>query len=438
MGHVATVTTTPFTLTYDECLKCSMYWRLRAIEITSKLKATSSTSFEQLQATLVLTHPGSSMQGISTGWSFLISDGLVLAKELRIHLLDSPAQQRHRHKMSIPQLIELEMMRRAWWQLVSVDWLLSSISGPLEKTYCIQPNHFCVNMPLNCDDENLAFIVASGEPPPPTSIPTSIAYMYPRSTMAEISREMTDMQPGDENALLSITAKWLAFIEELPLFYRLDEESQRLSQPLYVARPYLAVQGSTLNCGAHFRILQLHRERILKRNISDKQAYLNSRKICITSGRACIAAAKGVPGAWTMGAFVHHVFVAGIVLCVDFHAHSNDTEAQGATDDPRPPTREEIQSICDLLLHMQAESTAVKKLLAPLLSILKRHRRAKTADTNAAAPPLVQPSPAHDFSPASIDADAALLDLVDFNIPSFDDSSWDYLFQDLNGTMVSY
>ncbi|KAB8349505.1 hypothetical protein FH972_023531 [Carpinus fangiana] len=388
------VNTSPFTS--DESKGLAVLWQRVSMDILDKLVRTRSSemTMEQLQATLILSHPCNYLEGLSVSFRHLMMSALNIAREMGLHRIDSPAAIAARRHAPVEVLVTTELQRRLWWHIVASEWLLASVAGPQEHTYNIQPSQFSVNKPLNADDEQLPFLLLSPTTDVTASaiLPTEMVYQIYRIELAVICRDYIDALPLSDTAIDELTARFYKHIDNLPLFLRLDATSRHLSRASHVQRPYLHVQARLATAGAYFRIIEVHRPRLMRRQVGrhsaneqTRQQYAQSRAICLESARAIINCVEGATEVWTLGAYVHHYFMAVVALALDLHA-AHDAEPENLKrPEQRRAQREEVQEACDRLLRMQRECVAVKRLLKPITDVVRRHAEKATAAGGAEA-----------------------------------------------------
>ncbi|KAG0651204.1 putative transcription factor lepB [Hyphodiscus hymeniophilus] len=167
---------------------------------------------------------------------------LVMAREMGIHRLDT-TKGRNARELEKCNMIEIQVQRRIWWSMVASDWLAAFSGGPHEGAYAIHPKHMNVCYPSNVDDE---LIMPTGvEHNFPLSTPTTtMSAFIQRLKLAELCREVVDAMPSmlldiqepDYAVILALDKKFHDYIEQLPVFFRLDETSVRQSQKTISSR----------------------------------------------------------------------------------------------------------------------------------------------------------------------------------------------------------
>lgn len=264
--------------------------------------------------------------------------------------------------------------------------LLSFSGGPHEGAYTFQPKHMDVNLPSNTDDE---FITPSGiEQEFSLNVPTGMSAFHARVQGSELCREVIDALPSillesqdtDYETILDLDAKYQKHMDNLPFFFKLDQDSIEQSRRICKERPYIAWQRIFLHFSLHTRLCRLHREFHLEGITNPKYAY--SHKTCIQSAQKVLELRRqmdeisvGVglnPGRfWTV---MHHVFFAALILAMDvsFNPNAPDAEARKTRVIAAYQTLEKSKQDSNNLLE------GVQKNLQILMSTLNKDRSQKS------------------------------------------------------------
>lgn len=457
-ARATTVADKPSPFTVEESSNFAVLWQHIALDILDKLIRirTNTPSLEQLQATLVLSHPCNYLEGLSFGFRHLMSSAIIMAREMGIHRLDHSMSIQARRRASSEELVDVEMRRRLWWHIVATDWLLASVASPQEHVYNIHPAHFQVNKPLNADDEQLLFLVATPNMIPPVSLPSEMSFELLRIELGIICREIVDDMPHSDASIDRFTDRLHGLLESLPPFLRSDDASKRLCRAIHMQRPYLALQGVLGTAGAHFRIAELHRVRLVQlRQANDSETRLRcaaSRAICLESSRAVIKCGQGPAGIWSQGAFVHHYFMAALALALDLHQSPSSRHESIPDPGQQRAERAEIQEACDVMIRMQRSSTTVQRLLKPLMDVLKRASD-RAAETSGAASIRADLTSTQDESMAKTESSSKkptetgaydmlyfdpFTDMLDTAALGFDDETFNMFLRDINPGFATF
>lgn len=239
-----------------------------------------------------------------------------------------------------------------------------------------------VNLPSNTDDES---ITPSGfEQEFPLSVPTAMSAFHARVQGSELCREVIDALPSmfldpqysDYETILELDAKYQKHMDNLPFFFKLDQESIEKSRRICKERPYIAWQRASIHFSLHTRLCRLHRQFHLEGITNPKYAY--SHKMCIQSAQKVLELRRqmdeisvGVglnPGRfWTV---MHHVFFAALILAMDvsFNPNAPDAEARKIKVITAYQTLEKSKQDSNNLLE------GVQKNLQILMSTLHKDR----------------------------------------------------------------
>ncbi|KAJ5174464.1 uncharacterized protein N7482_000341 [Penicillium canariense] len=339
----------------------------------------ASTTF--LVATGTMAHLLMNTDGFPLKVHLLRHRCLLISREMQIHRLDT-ARCREERRLKGCDMIDIEVQRRMWWNMVASDWLLSFSGGPQEGAYTFQPKHMNVNLPSNTDDE---FITSSGiQQEFPMSIPTSMSAFIIRVKSSSLCREVIDALPSilldstepDYDTILALDAKFHNLINELPVHFRLDPDSVEQSRGICKERPYLAWQRVSIHFSIHTRLCRLHRPYHLEGIMNSNYAY--SHMMCIRSAQTVLELRRsmdeldtdfGLKPArfWTV---MHHVFFAALILAMDvsFNPLAPDAADRKAKVLAAYQTLEKSKQESNYLME------GIQKNLQTLMSTLQKHR----------------------------------------------------------------
>ncbi|KAG6009126.1 hypothetical protein E4U21_003195 [Claviceps maximensis] len=131
------------------------------------------------------------MEGSSVRNRSLVSTSIAMAREMGIHRIDLPGEQRS----GTNSPIEIEIARRVWWDNVTVDWFLALFPGPQVGVYTIHPQHMAVNKPSNAAadfGEDCQLLSTNGRT---RTEQADVSYFVGRIQLAEVGREYVDSCP---------------------------------------------------------------------------------------------------------------------------------------------------------------------------------------------------------------------------------------------------
>lgn len=100
---------------------CSMLWTKWTMDVLENNRRTVFPAVEDLQATILICHLITNIEGFTARTRFLYSTSLNMARDMGLHLIDSP-RNRLKGANSDDGFIALEVKRRLWWYCAASDW----------------------------------------------------------------------------------------------------------------------------------------------------------------------------------------------------------------------------------------------------------------------------------------------------------------------------
>ncbi|APA08873.1 hypothetical protein sscle_04g036430 [Sclerotinia sclerotiorum 1980 UF-70] len=357
-----------------EPLSITRRWTILAQKAMCAANYIGKPTIESIQAVLLIAqHLLPNIGGIAT-FRVLFTIAMHSARSLGFDQLDA-AQSKKRRDGTQSNYIELEIKRRIWWHIASTDWIMSFMGGPQSGTYMIHPQHMRCDYPSNVNDVD---IHPSGDYNQPLNVETNMTYYHFRLQLSIICREIIDamqnlgceMHELPYETVLSFDKKLFSIKSNFPPSFRLDANSRAQHKDLDTKYPSLAVQRTAWHFGLQTRLTRLHRP-YLARGAHDPR-YSYSRMVCLRSARSVIELGRELTDRgekqnfrpvrmWTV---THHIFVATVILVMDFCLNK---------DDPRSEERKaEIMDAFTILESCQETSTMAKRGLQQLRDILRR------------------------------------------------------------------
>ncbi|WVQ69581.1 uncharacterized protein L199_007801 [Kwoniella botswanensis] len=263
-------------------------------------------------------------------------------------------------------LIQREVGRRIWWNLVFLDWQLA----PSYNFSCsIQPDQIKTALPANIEDED----IIDDQPfkPQPISVRTGMSFQLARLKFAEITQRQIWQANNNHHPpysfILSVDGELRKAMMELPEFFQPDPNTKGppSQDPKALVRYYEKIM---LNLAIHSRMMRLHRPWLSRGYEDERFAY--SKEQCIRAARASLRMMSDADGTasflekWWLPLF--YVSVSGLVVIIDLlrtprrQMYSRETDAKisevkGALDQMRGimdvshPARAAVR-VMDLLL----------------------------------------------------------------------------------------
>ncbi|KAG6091865.1 hypothetical protein E4U30_006235 [Claviceps sp. LM220 group G6] len=178
---------------HEEAISRCATWIDAAFAMSDEFKRRGLASLVCLQAQTILSKVSCYMEGSSVRNRTLSSHSIAMARELGIHRIDLPGEER---SSAFQTEIEVEIARRVWWDNVALDWYIALFPGPQEGVYTVDPRQMAVNKPSNIaadfgDVKQTFFTNDQVEE-------SDASYMIERIRLAEIGREYIDSCPISE------------------------------------------------------------------------------------------------------------------------------------------------------------------------------------------------------------------------------------------------
>ncbi|QRV88596.1 Fungal specific transcription factor domain [Ceratobasidium sp. AG-Ba] len=286
---------------------CLGFWKgcQKALGASNMVK---SKDLEVIQALVMLMYCDQSLD--DNGWEYytpFIGLAVRLAHGMGLSKLGSePVGQ-----VPAPGLLEREVKRRVWWNLVFLDWYLSPMGG---NTYLIHPGQMTTSPPTNADWSELRDGVQF-EPQERKNY-TTASFLITKTELAASVRELTD----HINAGQAITCDFLlAYERRMSDRWALSPQALFRRDHVLERDERVAWERLMVTFGLNHRAIRLHRRFMLR-----GYAVLEFRR----STESCISAAKTVlhtfqeaqsidfPGTtWWVVCMIS--YVAAVVLLMD-------------------------------------------------------------------------------------------------------------------------
>ncbi|RJE24526.1 hypothetical protein PHISCL_03113 [Aspergillus sclerotialis] len=334
-------------------------WSKAALDLLVYSRRTTPGSIEDVQAAIIVSFFVYNVRGFSTIFRSLHSAMITMARDLSLHKIDSPRRGKPECYSDI-NFKEDETRRRIWWHIASLDWLLAFSPGPQQGTYLVHPSHMRVNYPQ--------------EPESRDGVPSSISFFLQVIQLSEICRTVVDTIPcifedtelSNYEQIITLDTRFEDFINSLPPFFSLEWKDDDNTDPQIATQRYL------IHLGTHTRRSKLHQPFLVRGFTEPKYAY--SRMACLRSARTILEVCRifqekqgnvaYIPA--RLGAVVHHVFTAAVVLVMDlcFNKVNGDEEQR----------QEEVMRACRMLDELKRDSPMAAKFLGPLMEILQKYK----------------------------------------------------------------
>ncbi|KAI1358177.1 hypothetical protein F5Y08DRAFT_125380 [Xylaria arbuscula] len=364
----------------EEADQASTIWRDKALALLDDTQFSTPSSLERCQARAIIAYVVSNVEGCSVRYRFLQSCTVAVARDMSLHLIDSPVT-----TDKSDDVPTREIKRRLWWHIATTDWLLSLVGGPLDGTYTVHPRHFVVKRPRNINDGDLSQNETFTYPP---HVLTQMSCFIQRIRLAEICREMADARsPGllgvditDFDTVSSLDLLFEKALAEMPPSLRMDAAIPP-DAPLHLAQ-----QRDLILACFNFRRARLHRPFLL--HDTDNPLHEVSRRQCLASARAVLYMSSklleepragdvgqsfGYPLANRAGLVISAMFTACAILALNAGLLYSRTKGDGDRCGEASKLHAEIASACRVLAKAGEKSVFAANLVRNLVGVLKQY-----------------------------------------------------------------
>ncbi|EIW71088.1 hypothetical protein TREMEDRAFT_11544, partial [Tremella mesenterica DSM 1558] len=270
-------------------------------------------------------------------------------------------------------LIQREVGRRTWWNLVYLDW---SQAPSYHNQSCVTPDQIRTALPANIDDEDLI----DGLPlrAKPLNVRTTMSFQLAKFKFAEIAHRQISQEMNMPHVPYSFVYMTDAPVDgelrkammELPAFFQPDRDRRPPlpHDPKNLVQYYEKIM---LSLAVHSRMLQLHRPWLSRGYKDERFAY--SKEQCLRAARASVRMMLQDDGVasflekWWIPLF--YVSVADMLIIIDLlrtnkkHMHSKDTDAKIAELKVRR------------IAHVSHPARAVVKVMDTLMAEVEERRK---------------------------------------------------------------
>lgn len=306
-----------------------------------------------------------------------------------------------------------------------------------------------VNYPGNINDNDLTSSTKESDLNAPLDTPTGMSVFVQRMKLADLCRETIDTLPSillereeaNYSSILALDAKYQTYIDNLPVFFRLDSSSIQKSEDICAARPMLRHQRIAANLGIHVRIYRLHLPYYLRGRTN--QIYARSNAACITSAQKVLELRRRMdedirqspgPRPARLWKVAQHVFSAALVLAADVALDPAGVDATAK--------REQVLQAYRTLEESMRESAALREGVQRNLQTLMTTLRGDAG--GGWGFPAVRNVQAEDGLPvectqetAETDWDALWAEFLDV-VPDLDIQGWDALLGNIDFGLPGY
>ncbi|KZT55285.1 hypothetical protein CALCODRAFT_357919 [Calocera cornea HHB12733] len=323
------------------------FWKLaraaldRALEDSDYL---SSNNIEVVQTLVLFSYCNLALNDKGyKGSAPMTASAIRISMNLGLHRLGGEIEQ------AVPPegLLFREIRRRVWWNVVFLDW---NISTQMNRTYLIHPNQCDTAKPLNLDWEDMI----DGRPlrPKPSDKHTNVSMLLAKILLAGSVRELCDRLNSTEGVdplfLEQHQARQNQLVSALPPCLRTFPNS---TDPI-AALPVVQWEGLQFQLHLMNRRIRMHRQFMLDGYLNN--TYARSTEVCISAAqRILVLFREGrknkFPGAFAWYNLMY-CWMAAVILTVDaFHSLNKDATQMVLTSSSRQDhINEAIQALEDV------------------------------------------------------------------------------------------
>ncbi|KAB5581140.1 hypothetical protein GE09DRAFT_463982 [Coniochaeta sp. 2T2.1] len=396
----------------DQAVRQSNVWLNAAWDLLDQSRRVpGSGSLHEVQAYLVLSDLLYNMEGCSTRFRYLHNRALTVAREIQLHLIDVATG-----TGPVDDDPLTEVKRRLWWHIASTDWLLSTMGGPLDRTYQVHRRHMIVNYPrnVNLDDLSTTF---------PASTITDMTYFLLRTRLAEVCRKVADALPLGSPEIDSLPYYQVLAISQLfedawtamPPVFALDTPLPPDTPPSAMTDRQIVTLAFHARRARIFRPFLLPEQARPGRNLDPRCARF--RSLCLQSARSVLRIASALllksieeseASPWPLplmhrsGCVISHLFMACVVLATDtklIHPSGDDVfnwEVEAI--------RIELSDARRVLERVAEKSNMASSLVSKLIGVLKRHSGHTVVTSSTKKQPEEPPYPGEMTTPSGTDS----------------------------------
>ncbi|KAL4880670.1 hypothetical protein BJY04DRAFT_219139 [Aspergillus karnatakaensis] len=352
-------------------------WAKAALDVIDYSARVASRSIEHVQALLHICYVLFHLDGFSTQLGSVFGTTVTYARSLGLHIIDLPRSMDGTSNPH-PGGLAAEMGRRVWWSVVTLDWLLAQRCYPLGGFDLMNPTLTAVNLPRDCNDDEIEGNV------PSIQGPSSMTFHILKIKLVEVCRDFSaggsssPAVPSETiySGVMRSDAKLNTFIRELPPAFQLNHDASITeSQRTRSSRPprVLTAQCYMLNLSIQAQLCKLHLPYLFRAAVDPAVTY--SRQACLRAAQQvirieCVLENKTEPP-FLHGLFHHRgvlyiLSLACIVLLLD----SCLVSAAGSNTAPSRETSEAYRLLEDASKYSPTSET----LFNALVQLLMRHR----------------------------------------------------------------
>ncbi|KAI1486023.1 hypothetical protein F5X96DRAFT_657110 [Biscogniauxia mediterranea] len=313
-------------------------------------------SVQSIVISILVAHP----LGHSNAHYILLSAAIRIAQCLGLDKIKhKPRQESQSSPEEWESVVENEVKRRVWWQLIIQDYF----AVPFVDTYSINPNHFSTPMPGNTDDHDLV--------DKPSHQPTISSYCIVLAKMAWLMPQLVDgahrLSSTSPNKhyehVLELDLKMRQLVSDIPPFL----SRQTPIDPNWP--PWVNWARQTLTISAADKLIMIHRAFLVQSFRSPVYAY--TRTTCLSASltilQEYLRIKSSAANVWVVPAFT---ISAAIIVALDLLFTAEPTSQ---TEKNRRLVSQTISGLSSTKQHKMAVRGA--SILTALLEEEQERRR---------------------------------------------------------------
>lgn len=424
--------------TTEDALRASRAYTNSALSLISDEHRLIAPSVTALVATSNLSQFLLHAQGLENNGEAMRLRMYVLGmmQTMDVARLDTAFRKQQREQEGYSKL-DVEMLRRTWWNNVGHDWLGGFSGGVCNGTFLFQPRYMKVDLPSHTDDANITPEAVVGIKP--LSEPTEMSTFIYRVKIADVCRQAVEMLPsqfddaseGDYAAVLRVDEMFHTFQQSLPPHFRMTS-SNGGSAGGDENVDALAMSRMALNFTILCRLCRLHRRWFIQGMHDARFKY--SHTTCVRAAQEALEIrARMEEVSKTMGMFtsrsrvlMHHGFVAALILATDVSFNSGTPLAENR--------RRQVLAMCDNMERSVDQpgefAEGVQRDIQTLVSTLRMSKTTQAQEMESSSLCGMTPAAAAQANNEFEDLDRLFADFVEL-APEMDSAQWDFIFESI-------
>ncbi|KAF2159020.1 hypothetical protein M409DRAFT_30555 [Zasmidium cellare ATCC 36951] len=260
-------------------IKIASYMHDAASNLLEQTIRSSRINLCAAQAAILMSYFIYHRDGPSSRYRHLLSTATFIASELCLPSMDGSDSYSNVSKHQ-DDAVTKELKRRVFWHLASIEGL-NYASFPSNTATIMDFEHTPMRWPSDFSDSGRISNHKDGNDV--LQRPTAVTYLLARMKLAAISRRAAiptrghshNVNQDSYDQILALDREFERFLNDLPYFFRLDQESCQQSEALEPVFSLLPIMRYSIPTAAHSRRLKLHQTFLLRQAADER--YQDSR-----------------------------------------------------------------------------------------------------------------------------------------------------------------